>query len=135
MSQLTFGQRMNDMPILYHRLCKEPAEIFQTKLDRLSDALVPYISPIIDKLYANKLITSTIARTIKGSHCTDYDKASRIVYELLRQLKYHEYPDEYLRRICDLFDSLNDLILRDITLAIMSESGCVPNSRYSNYIK
>ena len=135
MSQLSFEQRMDDMPISFYPAYKKPVEAFQAKLYRLSKALMPHISPITDMLCANQFITSTTAWDIKESHCTDYNKASKIVYELLRQLQVHKDPHEYLRRICDLFDSLNDPILRDITLAIMWESGCVPYSTYGNYIK
>ena len=137
MSQLTLEQRIMDDSLFpfHYPPSKKPAEAFQAKLDRLSDALVPYISPITDKLYANQLITSTIAWNIKGSHCTDYDKASKIVYELLRQLQVHKDPHEYLRRIYDLFDSLNDPILRRITCGIMRESAGVSYYTYGNYIK
>ena len=135
MSQLSFEQRMDDMPISFYPPYKKPVETFQAKLYHLSKALMPHISPITDMLCANQFITSTTAWDIKGSHCTDYNKASKIVNELLRQLQLHDHPYEYLRRICDLFDSLNDLILRRITLDIMWESGGVPISTYCNYIK
>ena len=137
MSQLTLEQSIMDESLFsfHHARSKKPAEAFQAKLYRLSKALMSHISPITDMLCANQFITSTLAWNIKTSHCTDYDKASKIVYELLRQLQVHKNPDEYLRRICDLFDSLNDPILRCITLDIMEESGCDPYLTCGNYIK
>lgn len=133
MSQLPFEQRLGY--VWDNNKLKTPPEVFQAKLYALSSALEPYISPITDILCANQLITSTTACNIKASQCTDYDKASKIVYELLRQLKAREDSLEYLRRICDLFDNLNDPILRHITCRIMLESGCDSSSTFGNYIK
>lgn len=140
MSQLTYGQRMDDIPMI--PFCfypptktKTPAEAFQAKIPELSKALEPHVSPITDKLYANRFIASTIAYNITVSHCTDYEKARKIVYDLLRQLQVHKNPHEYLRRICDLFDSLNDPTLRDVIWTIMWESNCASLSTLGNYIK
>ena len=124
MSQLPFEQR-SDYPSYYDLIfppTKTPVEAFQAELYNLINALQPHISPITDMLYANQFITSTTAYKINSSQCTDYDKAREIVYELLRQLKARKDSLEYLKRICDLFVSLNDPILRSITIDIMLES-------------
>ena len=94
----------------------EPSsEVFRKQIANLAEAIQQNFDWILDKFHSNSILTSTFIDNITSVQGeSSYQKASKIVHELYRQISSHGDPDQYLNNICDVLLSEEDRILRKI---------------------
>ena len=65
-------------------------------------------------MFAEKLIGQAIQQSTTIEAISDYRKASKLIYELYKQLQTHNDPKQYLTKICDVLLKQHDQRLTDI---------------------
>ena len=73
----------------------------------------PIIYQVLDRLFSNFLISTPVKNDISTTLGVPLDrKASKLVDELYRQLNSHSEPVEYLTKLCDALDPIEDPALQ-----------------------
>ena len=72
---------------------------------------------ILDKFFSEHILTDTFVDDVMSVQSdTAYQRASKVVHELHRQMKSHQDAKKYLIEICDVLYGEDDIILRDIAV-------------------
>ena len=90
------------------------SEIFRPHIADLSNAITSDLYRVTDRLFAKNLIGQGIQQSTTIEAIPDYCKASKLVYELYKQLQDHNDPKQYLTKICNILLKLHDQRLTDI---------------------
>ena len=97
---------------LYH-------EIFQNQMANLTEAIKSNFDRIIDKFYSKHIITDTFLDDVRSVQSdTAYQKASKVVHELFRQMKSRQDAEKYLDDICNVLSAEEDETLKDIATVL-----------------
>lgn len=65
-------------------------------------------------LFTKKIFSQEMLQSIMSESCDDYNKASKLVQVLYRQLKAHKNSQQYLNEICDVLLQQPDEELKEI---------------------
>ena len=93
----------------------DPSEIFQTYSSDLCDAFEGDPLRIVNGFISSKLISPNLRNDITSMSGRAYDKASKIIQELQRQMDSDkENSTQYLERICLFLQGQKDTALKKI---------------------
>ena len=94
-------------------------EIFQNQMANLTEAIKSNFDRIIDKFYSKHIITDTFLDDVRSVQSdTAYQKASKVVHELYRQMKSRQDAEKYLDDICNVLSAEEDEVLKDIATVL-----------------
>ena len=97
---------------IYHK-------IFQNQMANLTEAIKSNFDRIIDKFYSKHIITDTFLDDVRSVQSdTAYQKASKVVHELYRQMKSRQDTEKYLDDICNVLSAEEDETLKDIATVL-----------------
>ena len=89
----------------------EPSEIFREYFADICDAIEVKPLPIVNRLYAARLISFDFKKDVQSMSGDNYDKADKVVNELQQQIQ--EKGIVFLNDICDFLLNQNHT-LKDI---------------------
>ena len=94
-----------------------PSEIFHKQMFNLAEAIRSNFDRIIDKFNTKDIITDRFVDDVMSVQSdTAYQRASKVVHELHRQMKSRQDAEQYLIEICDVLYGEDDVILRHIAV-------------------
>ena len=94
-------------------------KIFQNQMANLTEAIKSNFDRIIDKFYSKDIITDTFLDDVRSVQSdTAYQKASKVVHELYRQMKSRQDAEKYLDDICNVLSAEEDEVLKDIATVL-----------------
>ena len=94
-----------------------PSEIFRKQMANLAHAIMSRsnFDQILDKFFSEHIITDTFVDDVMSVQSDKaYQRASKVVHELHRQMKCRQDGKQYLIEICDVLYGKDDVILRCI---------------------
>ena len=87
----------------------------------LTEAIKSNFDRIIDKFYSKHIVTDTFIDDVRSVQSdTAYQKASKVVHELYRQMKSRQDAEKYLDEICNVL-STEDETLKDIATVMKGD--------------
>ena len=93
------------------------SELFQDQFDVIGEAIgsVANFDRTIDKLFARKLVSRAVYDDLTTTNSYSiYQKGTKVVRELNRQIESSKEPEKTLVKICDVLRNIEDRRLRDI---------------------
>ena len=93
------------------------SELFQDQFDVIGEAIgsVANFDRTIDKLFARKLVSRAVYDDLTTTNSYSiYQKGTKVVRELNRQIESSKEPEKTLIKICDVLRNIEDRRLRDI---------------------
>ena len=83
----------------------------------LAETIKSNFDRIIDKFNTRQILIDTFVDDVMSIQSdTAYQRASKVVHELHRQMKSRQDAEQYLIEICDVLYGEDDVILRDIAV-------------------
>lgn len=114
----------------------DPSEIFQVHSAKLCDGFEANPLRSVNNLTAERLLPPHVKKDVGSmSGVTPYQKASKIVEELERQLEADSNPAEFLGKICNFLIKQTYKTLKDIGIEIMTKSGQEPDEDITCHTK
>ena len=104
----------NHYLFLFFLVNGDPSEIFRVHSASLCNAIEADPLRIVNSLIAEKLLSSHVRNDVTSMNGTAYDKATKIVGELQRQIIANDNPVQFLRQICDVLIKQEDKTLSNI---------------------
>ena len=97
-------------------------EIFQNQMANLTEAIKSNFDRIIDKFYSKHIVTDTFIDDVRSVQSdTAYQKSSKVVHELYRQMKSRQDAEKYLDEICNVLSTEEDETLKDIATVMKGD--------------
>ena len=92
--------------------------MFQGYIDVLSNAIgsEANFGRIANKMVSEKLITKTLYDNVTTTPSSVYQKGSKIVHELHRQIESSDKPEEIVQKICYVLQQYNDSKLKELLM-------------------
>ena len=93
------------------------SELFQDQFDVIGEAIgsVANFDRTIDKLFARKLVSRAVYDDLTTTNSYSiYQKGTKVVRELNRQIESSKEPEKTLVKICDVLQNIEDRRLRDV---------------------
>ena len=93
------------------------SELFQDQFDVIGEAIgsVANFDRTIDKLFARKLVSRAVYDDLTTTNSYSiYQKGTKVVRELNRQIESSKEPEKTLVKICDVLRNIEDRRLRDV---------------------
>ena len=118
------NSQLNKLFIFLYTLDKlDPSGLFQGYIDVLSDEIgsVANLDRIANKMVAESLITEAVYNDVTTTTSPVYQKGSKIVHELYRQIKSANKPEQVLQKICNVLQQHDDLKLKEIADKILGK--------------
>ena len=91
--------------------------MFQDQFDVIGEAIgsVANFDRTIDKLFARKLVSRAVYDDLTTTNSYSiYQKGTKVVRELNRQIESSKEPEKTLIKICDVLRNIEDRRLRDV---------------------